>query len=76
MESISAYLNDLGAAVVLPVLIAVFAMALGQKFSRSVRSGILIGSGSISTIAPLLSGKQGSRSVRESGFEFCLWRSE
>ena len=30
MESISAYLNDLGAAVVLPVLIAVFAMALGQ----------------------------------------------
>jgi PTS system galactitol-specific IIC component len=45
MESISAYLNDLGAAVVLPVLIAIFAMALGQKFSRSVRSGILIGVG-------------------------------
>jgi PTS system galactitol-specific IIC component len=45
MEAISAYLNDLGAAVVLPILITVFAMALGQKFSRSVRSGILIGVG-------------------------------
>ena len=47
MEAISSYLNDLGPSVVLPVLIAIFAMALGQKFSRSIRSGILIGVGFI-----------------------------
>lgn len=47
MEAISSYLNDLGPAVVLPVLIAIFAMVLGQKFDRSVRSGILIGVGFI-----------------------------
>lgn len=45
MEAVSSYLNDLGAAVVLPVLIALFGLALGQKFSRSVRSGVLIGVG-------------------------------
>lgn len=45
MEAVSSYLNDLGAAVVLPVLITIFAMALGQSFSRSVRSGVLIGVG-------------------------------
>lgn len=45
MEAVSKYLTDLGAAVVLPVLITVFATALGQKFSRAVRSGLLIGVG-------------------------------
>jgi PTS system galactitol-specific IIC component len=45
MEAISGYITDLGAAVVLPVLITLFAMALGQPFSRSVRSGVLIGVG-------------------------------
>ncbi|MCD4526513.1 PTS galactitol transporter subunit IIC [Nocardioides sp. cx-173] len=70
MEAVSAYINDLGAAVVLPVLIAVFAMALGQNFSRSVRSGVLIGVGfvginlvigllgnSISPVAQALAGR-------------------
>lgn len=47
MKEISSYLNDLGAAVVLPVLITVFAMVLGQKFSRALRSGVLIGIGFI-----------------------------
>ena len=45
MEAVSAYLNDLGAAVVLPVLITIFAVVLGQKFTRSLRSGLLIGVG-------------------------------
>ncbi len=45
MEAISAYLNDLGAAVALPILITIFALLLGQSFGRSLRSGILIGVG-------------------------------
>ncbi len=45
MEAVSAYLNDLGAAVVLPVLITLFAVVLGQRFTRALRSGILIGVG-------------------------------
>src|SRR4051812_5909917 len=47
MEAVSKYLTDLGAAVVLPVLITLFAVLLGQKFSRALRSGILIGVGFI-----------------------------
>jgi PTS system galactitol-specific IIC component len=47
MKEVSAYLTDLGAAVVLPVIITVFAMVLGEKFSRALRSGILIGIGFI-----------------------------
>lgn len=45
MEAVSKYLTDLGAAVVLPVLITIFAIVLGQKFAKSLRSGILIGVG-------------------------------
>ena len=45
MQGISAYLNDLGAAVALPILITIFAVALGQKFGRALRSGLLIGVG-------------------------------
>lgn len=45
MEAVSSYLTDLGASVVLPVLIAIFAMVLGQKAGRAVRSGLLIGIG-------------------------------
>jgi PTS system galactitol-specific IIC component len=45
MEAVSKYLTDLGAAVVLPVLITIFAVVLGQKFSRALRSGVLIGVG-------------------------------
>ncbi len=37
MEAVSVYLNDLGAAVVLPVMIAIYALALGQKFGKSLR---------------------------------------
>jgi PTS system galactitol-specific IIC component len=47
MEAVSAYLNDLGAAVVLPVLITVFALVLGERLPRALRSGILIGVGFI-----------------------------
>ncbi len=45
MEAVSKYLTDLGAAVVLPILITIFAVVLGQKFAKSLRSGILIGVG-------------------------------
>ena len=47
MEAVSSYLTDLGAAVVLPILITIFAVVLGQKFSRALRSGVLIGIGFI-----------------------------
>lgn len=45
MEVVSQYVTDLGAAVVLPILITIFAVVLGQKFAKSLRSGILIGVG-------------------------------
>ncbi|WP_210650100.1 PTS galactitol transporter subunit IIC [Nocardioides sp. SYSU D00065] len=47
MEAFSSYITDLGAAVVLPVLITLFAIAIGQKPGRALRSGILIGVGFI-----------------------------
>jgi PTS system galactitol-specific IIC component len=45
LEAVTSYFNDLGAAVVLPVLITVFAVVLGQRLSRALRSGVLIGVG-------------------------------
>lgn len=45
MEAVSSYLTDLGAAVVLPFLIALFGIVLGQKAARATRSGLLIGIG-------------------------------
>lgn len=47
LENISAYLTALGAAVTLPILIAIFGMALGQKFPQALRAGVLIGIGFI-----------------------------
>lgn len=47
MEAFSSYITDLGAAVVLPILITLFAIAIGQKPGRALRSGILIGVGFI-----------------------------
>lgn len=47
MEAFSSYITDLGAAVVLPVLITLFAIAIGQKPGRALRSGVLIGVGFI-----------------------------
>jgi PTS system galactitol-specific IIC component len=45
MQAISQYLTDLGASVVLPVLITIFGLLLGQKLGRAFRSGLLIGIG-------------------------------
>ncbi len=45
MGAVSDYLTDLGAAVVLPVLITLFAVVLGQRPARALRSGLLIGIG-------------------------------
>jgi PTS system galactitol-specific IIC component len=47
LENISSYLTALGAAVTLPILITIFGMILGQKFSQALRAGVLIGIGFI-----------------------------
>ncbi|WP_293696719.1 PTS transporter subunit IIC [uncultured Agrococcus sp.] len=47
LEAISGYLSDLGAAITLPFLIAVFGLILGQKFSQAIRAGLMIGVGFI-----------------------------
>ncbi|GHE12264.1 PTS galactitol transporter subunit IIC [Klenkia taihuensis] len=47
LKAITSYFNDVGAAVVLPILITVLAIVLGQKASRAARSGVLIGIGFI-----------------------------
>lgn len=41
------YIVDLGPAVMLPIVITVFALLLGQKPGKAVRSGIIIGIGFI-----------------------------
>lgn len=47
LSSITSYLTELGAAVTLPILITIFGMILGQKFSQALRAGVLIGIGFI-----------------------------
>jgi PTS system galactitol-specific IIC component len=45
MDAMSQLLNDLGAIVVLPILITIFGVVLGQTFGKALRSGLLIGVG-------------------------------
>jgi galactitol PTS system EIIC component len=61
MEAFSSYITDLGAAVVLPILITIFAIAIGQKPGRALRSGILIGVGfiGVNLVIGLLGGSIG-----------------
>ncbi|TCJ18891.1 hypothetical protein E0L93_05160 [Rubrobacter taiwanensis] len=45
METVTQFITDLGPAVVLPVLIFVFAVILGLRPGRAFRAGVLIGIG-------------------------------
>lgn len=47
LAAISGYLTSLGPSIVLPVLITIFGMILGQKFGQAFRSGVIIGIGFI-----------------------------
>lgn len=47
LVAVSAYLSDLGAAITLPFLIAVFGLVLGQRLPQAIRAGLLIGIGFI-----------------------------
>ncbi|MGB3414611.1 MAG: PTS transporter subunit IIC, partial [Microbacteriaceae bacterium] len=47
LEEVSAYINKLGPSVVLPFLIIIFGLILGQKFPQALRAGVLIGIGFI-----------------------------
>ena len=41
------YLVDLGPSVMMPIIFTVFALCLGVKFGKAIRSGLLIGIGFI-----------------------------
>ncbi len=45
MQSVTDFITNLGASVVLPVLIFIFALILGQRPGRAFRSALLIGIG-------------------------------
>lgn len=47
LAAVSSYITTLGPSVVLPILITLFGLALGLKFSRAFRAGITIGVGFI-----------------------------
>jgi PTS system galactitol-specific IIC component len=61
MEAVSQYITDLGAAVVLPVIIFLFGLILGQRAGVSFRAGIKIGIGfvGIGLVIGLLLGQIG-----------------
>ena len=39
------YIIDMGASVMLPIVIAVLSMAVGVKVGKAIRSGLMIGVG-------------------------------
>lgn len=61
LAAISQYLNDLGATVVLPIIITIFGLILGLKFSKAFRAGVTIGVGfiGINLVIGLLGGQVG-----------------
>lgn len=61
LAAISQYLTQLGATVVLPIIITIFGVALGLKFSKAFRAGVTIGVGfiGINLVIGLLGGQVG-----------------
>ena len=61
LTNITSYLTALGASVTLPILITIFGMILGQKFSQALRAGVLIGIGfiGINLVIGLMAGTVG-----------------
>lgn len=61
LEQISQIFLDLGASIALPILITLFGVALGQKFPKAFRAGVMIGIGfiGIGLIVGLLFGQVG-----------------
>lgn len=47
LSTVSGFLQDLGPSIVLPILIMIFGLILGQKFSAAFKAGITIGIGFI-----------------------------
>lgn len=45
--SVLQYILDLGSSVVMPLIITILGLILGQKFSKAFRSGMTIGIGFI-----------------------------
>ena len=61
LEAFGAIFTDLGASIVLPILITIFGLALGEKLPRAFRAGVTIGVGfiGIGLIIGLLFGQVG-----------------
>ena len=72
------YIVDLGPAVMMPVIFLVFGLAVGLKFSRALKSGLMVGIGFIGlniTIQLLTEnlGPAATRMVENSGLNFFLF---
>lgn len=61
MKDIFAYIINLGASVMMPVIFTVFGVALGIKFQKSLKSGLLVGVGfvGLGVVTALLTGNLG-----------------
>ncbi|MBS1484211.1 MAG: PTS galactitol transporter subunit IIC, partial [Clostridium sp.] len=53
------YIIDMGASVMLPIVIAVLSMAVGVKVGKAIRSGLMIGVGfvGLSLIVDMMNAK-------------------
>ena len=71
MEQVFSYIIGLGAAVMMPIIFTILGVCIGIKFSKALKSGLLVGVGfvGLSVVTALLTSslgpafKQGGRNI-------------
>ena len=68
MEQVFSYIIGLGAAVMMPIIFTILGVCIGIKFSKALKSGLLVGVGfvGLSVVTALLTQQSGS-GLKQSG---------
>ena len=79
MEEVFKYIIGLGAAVMMPVIFTILGVCIGIKFSKALKSGLLVGVGfvGLSVVTALLTSSLGpalSKMVEIYGLELGIFR--
>ena len=65
MEQVFSYIIGLGAAVMMPIIFTILGVCIGIKFSKALKSGLLVGVGfvGLSVVTALLTSRSEERRV-------------
>ena len=66
MEQVFGYIIGLGAAVMMPIIFTILGVCIGIKFSKALKSGLLVGVGflGLSVVSALLTSRLGAALIQ------------